>query len=570
MEAGMKDNKGFALVATLLVMVLITVVVGAAVTGAAAAVRSANLDYRNSRTFYAAEAGAEAVMAQLHDALEDGTLDDEELAAVTAPTIPGFTYTQFNVQKVGGIVIERITDGAFAGLYSLTQRIDIHSEVSDESYNTSGIIVSAKAQAIPIFQFGVFYEQDLEITNGPPMEFAGWVHSNGNIYMSSANAWYRDVITTPSLAIHDRKDENNVLNGVFINDASGNEVQLDFDSRTVPDPATFRAQSDAKFDNRLKTNAYGVDTLRVPLPTGMPPIVVMLPRQAGDVEVVKQAKFAWKADWYVEVDLSSINNMGTDLCGAMVSTRDGGQTLPSNAECGNIFTWTWEAFYEGRENRKADVLDINLAQLFAWTGTDASRVTRIFYVTFRGGGGFDPSGDGVYPVVRLRNGQQLGNPFTVATDHPYYVQGDFNTINWKPASVVGDAVVLLSNAWVDSGHTGPGLTAASSTTYNFAVLAGHSATACDWFVCGTNPYGGGLENYPRFLENWNGRTATYRGSLVSLSTSVKATAPWSYGVYYTAPTRDWMFDTRFEDPANLPPGTPVVGNVIHTAFRPAY
>ena len=566
----MNNRNGFALVATLLVMVLITVVVAASVTGAAAAIRATDLDYRNTKVFYAAEAGAEGIMAQLHDALEDASLDDDELAAVTAPTIPGFTYTNFSVQKVGGIVIERVTDGAFAGLYSLTQRVDIHSEVMDGSDNVSGIIVSAKAQAIPIFQFGIFYEQDLEATNGPAMEFAGWVHANGNIYASSNNAWYRDAITTPNMLIHDRKDANNVYNGVYVNDASGNEVQLDFDSRTIPDPAAFRSESDAKFDNRVKTNAYGVDTLRIPLPTGMPPIVIMQPRQAGDVDQVKKAKFAWKADWYIEVNLTPINNVGTNLCNAMTSIRDGGQTLPSNIECDNIFTWTWEAFYEGREQRQADVLDINLAQLFAWTGTDASKMTEIFYVTFTGVGGYDPSADGVYPIVRVFNGGQLGNPITLTTDRPFYIQGDYNVTNWQSSAMVGDAISILSNIWSDAAHSGPALTVAASTEVNIAILAGHSATACDWFDCGANPYGGGIENYPRFIERWQGKTLTYRGSLVSLSTSVMAIGQWSYGSYYTAPTRNWMFDTRFEDPANLPPGTPVVGNVIHTAFRPAY
>ena len=573
MEAGMNNRNGFALVATLLVMMLITVVVAASVTGAAAAIRATDLDYRNSKVFYAAEAGAEAIMAQLHDALEDASLDDDELAAITAPTITGFTYTNFSVQKVGAIVIERITDGAFAGLYSLTQRIDIHSEVSDASNNLSAIIVSAKAQAIPIFQFGIFYEKDLEMTNGPPMEFAGWVHSNGSIYISSNNAWYRDAITTPNMAIHNRKDDNGVLNGVYVNDASGNEIQLDFDSRTIPDPAAFRSESDAKFDNRLKTNAYGVDTLRVPLPTGMSPVVVMQPRQVGDVDLVKKAKFAWKADWYIEVDLNSINNTGGDLCSAMTTIRDGGETLPSNAECGNMFTWTWEAFYEGREQRRADVFDINMAQLFAWIGADASKATSIFYVTFNGGGGYDPSGDGLYPIVRVFNGNQLGSPITVATDHPFYVLGDYNVNNWQPAAMVGDAITFLSNAWSDAAHAGPGMTIAANTEINIAILAGHSATACDWFNCGANPYGGGVENYPRFIENWEtapSKILTYRGSLVSLSTSQMAAGQWSYGIYYTAPTRNWMFDTRFEDPANLPPGTPVVGNVIHTAFRPAY
>ena len=38
--------------------------------------------------------------------------------------------------------------------------------------------------------------------------------------------------------------------------------------------------------------------------------------------------------------------------------------------------------------------------------------------------------------------------------------------------------------------------------------------------------------------------------------------------YYSPPVRDWEYDLRFNDPANMPPATPVVGNVIHTAFRP--
>ena len=128
----------------------------------------------------------------------------------------------------------------------------------------------------------------------------------------------------------------------------------------------------------------------------------------------------------------------------MTSVRDGGQSLPSNAECGNIFSWTWEGFYEGREQRRADVFDIDMAQLFAWTGADASKMTSIFYVTFTGAGGNDPSGDGYYPVVRLRNGALLGNSITVATDYPFYIQGDYNVVNWKPSAMVGDGFASAS------------------------------------------------------------------------------------------------------------------------------
>ena len=185
----MKKRDGFALEATLFVLVLMSVLMLSSYTGAAMATRSANLDYRTSRVSYAAEAGADAIMAQLADALEDGYLSDEELYGVTAPNMEGFTFKDLFVQKIGGVVVETVTDGPFAGLYSLTQKLEITSEATDPMGNVSAVIVSAKAQAFPVFQFGVFFEKDLEATNGPNMTFVGWVHSNGNIYLSSNNAW---------------------------------------------------------------------------------------------------------------------------------------------------------------------------------------------------------------------------------------------------------------------------------------------------------------------------------------------------------------------------------------------
>ncbi|NIP61062.1 MAG: hypothetical protein GWO17_24770, partial [Gemmatimonadetes bacterium] len=85
-------------------------------------------------------------------------------------------------------------------------------------------------------------------------------------------------ITTPNELIWDRKDHHSVQSGVYVNDAMGNEVQVDFDSRSHPDPANFRAESEAKFDSRVKTDAHGVDSLKVPLPAGMDPVEVIRPR----------------------------------------------------------------------------------------------------------------------------------------------------------------------------------------------------------------------------------------------------------------------------------------------------
>jgi len=282
--------------------------------------RTAGLEYHEARVFYAAEAGVEAALAQLKIALQDGLLEDEELVDVGPPELEGFSYDSFSVRKLGQSVVETITDGPFAGLYALTQNVEIHSQAEDRAGTVSGVVLEAKAQAIPIFQFGVFFEEDLEATNGPPLEFVGRVHSNGNIYLSSRNAWYRDMVTTPNRVFHNRKDHNLVYDGVYINDAEGNEVLLDFDSRTIPGAEAFKAESCEKFDCRLQTDAFEVDSLRLPLPAGVPAYDLITPRTEADGDAQREVKFAWNADMYVTVDLTDTRRK-SDICGGAPSKQ---------------------------------------------------------------------------------------------------------------------------------------------------------------------------------------------------------------------------------------------------------
>src|SRR5262249_26855250 len=71
-------------------------------------------------------------------------------------------------------------------------------------------------------------------------------------------------------------------------------------------------------------------------------------------------------------------------------------------------------------------------------------------------------------------------------------------------------------------------------------------------------YSGGVENFPRFLENWSGSIpVTYNGSMVVLFPSQYATNFWqNTGVYYNAPKRLWAFDVNFLQQNKLPPDTP--------------
>lgn len=580
------DRRGFALEATLILLVLMAALAAAAAMGAAMVQRNAGVDYRGTRVNYAAEAGADNVMAQLETAMLDGLITDPELAALTPPVLPGFTIAT-RAARVGAPTPRTISNGPYSGLIGLNQQIDITVSAADATRNRSDAVVSVNAQSIPLFQFGVFYEKDLEIHNGPPMTFAGWVHTNGNLYLSSDNTFFQDVITTPQSVFWQRKAYNEQRNGVWINNAAGTPVRLTFDSRSDPTPASFTAKSNAFFDGRLMTSAMGVTALRLPLPTGMPPIELIRPRVAGDPPAVQNVKMAWKSDYHIVVDLNLLPTPCAPGAMTVLPARATPDPAPGS-DCEQIFQGYRNRFVDGREDIGVDLLDIDIGRLMAWIdAAPAARGTSIMYVTFTNVAAGDPNRD--YPAVRVHNGRVLTHPFTLATSAPLYLWGNFNDIGWQPASFLSDAITFLSNEWTDAAHTNFAYTANTTAMWVYAAIAaGHSATPCDWQNAGCNPalstppaltangsYGGGLENFPRFLENWggsgSGRLMHYRGSLVSLFESEQAKLRrWAWRNYYNPPQRDWQFELRFRDPANLPPGTPTAGSVTQIAFRPVY
>ena len=89
---------------------------------------------------------------------------------------------------------------------------------------------------------------------------------------------------------------------------------------------------------------------------------------------------------------------------------------------------------------------------------------------------------------------------------------------------------------------------------------------------------GGVNNFPRFAENWSGVAQLIQGSMVSLFRSEQGNARFVGSGYsgafatarldnvyattactYEAPDRKWGFDASLAtDVTNLPPGTPRV------------
>ena len=150
------------------------------------------------------------------------------------------------------------------------------------------------------------------------MTFTGWVHTNGSLYLSSNSVTFQSNLTTPDSVFWQRKDANSRLNGVWINNAAGTPVRLDFDSRSHAG-AAFKTRSELRFNGRLMNNSYGVKPLKLPLPAGTPAVTLVEPRNGGDNTMVQNVKMAWKADWYITVNaavfnIADTNTMKSQFC----------------------------------------------------------------------------------------------------------------------------------------------------------------------------------------------------------------------------------------------------------------
>src|SRR5213075_1505083 len=107
---------------------------------------------------------------------------------------------------------------------------------------------------------------------------------------------------------------------------------------------------------------------------------------------------------------------------------------------------------------------------------------------------------------------------------PASARGTTNTSGTMPASVCADAVTVLSTGWVDTNaalsSTVLSSRIAANTTVNAAILTGivPTTSASD---------SGGVENFPRFLEDWTSKTLTYNGSMICMFYSQYATGLWN-------------------------------------------
>jgi hypothetical protein len=363
----------------------------------------------------------------------------------------------------------------------------------------------------PIFQYAVFYNNDLEIFPGPTMTLSGRVHTNRDLYIGSNATLTLDTnyVRSAGRMYRNRKDDGSHPTGSLSIKVNGSTSYANWASTLDSTTSTWVNDALTTWNGTVRSAEHDVSEVNVPQVPSIQP--------GGYFDTTAKLRIVDNQAFYNGVNVTS--------------------SLPAN-------TITTKSFFDGREEKTVTTTVIDIGKLNTTTYFPPDG---LIYAYRTDATVSQPNG------IRLQNAATLKAALTVVSPDPVYIKGDYNTVSKKGASIITDAINLLSNNWNDTKTSAGTLPVASDSTYNVAMITGNHATNGAGYG-----YNGGLENLPRFHEDWAGKTSTIRGSFVNLWESQIAKGPWVYGANnYTAPNRDWDYDTSFNNISNLPPYTPM-------------
>lgn len=593
-----QKERGFVLVTTMLMLALLSALLAAYFTTTRIETLTTRLTKDSVAGFYAAEGGLNVRAEQIRSRFvgynrpagaspnatgpcTGANLGSGDFACTTTALGGRAVHTYVN-EAAGNPIITTIPPGErYQGLNAQEYRYTASSSAFGPGDKREEAILELrfKSRLVPLFQFAAFYNKDLEILPGPTMTLSGPVHTNGDLYMNSdATLTVTGQVTTAGSLYRGRKNQNScVANTVRVYDP--------LTARTLVPSCSTRVQ----VPNSTLTAWNSMIQQQVPVLTVPEP----------EVFDPNPGQVYWdKADLRLVLRLNGSNNPDTSYGATGVEVRNGDDSVDTtktnvinNASAcpgsisGRAVGYT-NTFYNNRELKFIRMLEVDVQALFNCihnnnllaTGVgpynaalkrldDDTEGGLVFHMTVKGP---DSNGAANSYGVRLRNGQGLrssigGAPqvkgISFISNQAAYVQGNFNSTLKIPAAVMADSFNVLSANWTTDTRSTQTLSnrTPTATTINSALLSGTDTTGNIEGSGGQNgAYNGGLENYPRFHENWNSAvTFTYRGSFVSLNRPRHVNGTWVYGgAVYTAPVRNWNYDTAFNDAAYLPPITP--------------
>jgi hypothetical protein len=465
-----------------------------------------------------------------------------------------------------------------------------------------------------LFQAMLFFQNDLELHPGANMTLYGLVHTNANFYaaagsgssltFSSDVSFHGNQPTLSPASNYKYEDPNGYVEGV----TSSLFAQESGSWNTYAAPV-YTSSRTAQLSNVQELYPLGTDESDAIDPTNANasgtheiierPVPISATNPSANPSVPDPAAFQAHRIWnsaglrilinrnstsqpvHVYAPVSGNPEASTEILPSSTSPNIANQitsAITIDTGTGNIYD-----FRQGSAIN-ADTLNMSVLTPYLNAYSSYNGIVYISDITHADANGNTGSTD----AIRIDKGGVLPSEgLTIASDGAIYVQGDYNTgttygadkasgaitlVNQPPsnsgtnpteytvagytqvpASIMGDAVMVLSNNWLDSNSSQAiSSRTATPTTFNAAIVSGEVLTT-------PTAESGGAHNFPRFLENWSGLNFTYHGSMVELYASTHFTGVYGKSNVYSPPNRLWYFDNSY---LNSPPP----GNLRSTTY----
>lgn len=216
------SERGAALVTAILILGMlsaIAITVLAVVTNES---KIAGSDLKRTQTFYAAAAGIEKMTTDFSAVFQVTSRPTaSQLLGIQNAWPQELQAEGYNFDQIIGLDVnalnsmratQNITNGAYprvtipGGPFNGLSASVAPYVLNSRAWSPDGTEVALTRQMnnylIPIFQFGMFSNDDIELHPGPPFSFNGRVHANGNIYVNG-NMSFLAKVTTANELVYD-------------------------------------------------------------------------------------------------------------------------------------------------------------------------------------------------------------------------------------------------------------------------------------------------------------------------------------------------------------------------------
>ncbi|HLF94512.1 MAG TPA: hypothetical protein VJB14_13700 [Planctomycetota bacterium] len=454
-----------------------------------------------------------------------------------------------------------------------TTKVLFEIQVDTKIYKALGMVIrNIEVNVTPLFQFLAFYNGDLEFLPGPAWVGRGRIHTNSDLYMGAGTSLDLDTDYVRAMGnmYRHRKDSGAGMAGpVRVRDASGNMVDWDTNLESA---GTFGATNDddwaaqaiANWGGNVKNGALGA------VPVESPAVGSIQPPTPYDSS----------GGLFYEKAMNDGLILKTDSSGAVTALFQGRDVTSDLTGGATPVITPNRTVFDARQDQTT-ALPVTEVNMTALKGTSYYPSNGVLYVydernpvpSTDGGAVAAPTQPAGF-VFKDAAELPINGGITIASNGQVYMQGDFNanpsntSYVKQPAAVIADAVNLLSNSWDNGKASGTGVPRATETTFNFAMVTGNVPTPS----INGGQYSGGLENLPRFHENWSGGVrCNFTGAMINLWASQLATGGWGQGNVYSPPNRNWNFDQDFVDPNKAkPPAFPTGVSIGRTTYEERY